>query len=474
MSRLAPPLSPAERDARSERALRVSVMDGFVYCLMVGVSESYLGPMAVELGHRDTSLALLLTVPMLVGSAAQLLAGPLSALLGARKRLVVLGAGVQALSVLGLHLIAKSGERALLPLLAVDTLYYVCAMIVGPPWGSWMADVTAGRQRERYFARRSAFIQIALLIAYGGAGALLHGASSEEKLETFALLHLLGFVFRLASTGMLALQPDIERGQRTVRQSVVAVKTAAQTADFRVATYLAALAFGTHIAVPFFTPYMLRELHMDYATFAGLTAIPIVVKMLLFPALHPLSQRYGMRKVLSWSGTLVVLLPAFWVVFDTPAGLILVQVLSGLAWCGLEYASYQLLLSSAREDCRVEFLSLASTMSGTAQLAGGLGGGYLRSNLGLSYQMLFLASAGGRALALGWMLGELPARLRREIPALFLRVISVRAGFGTVDRPIISDLPPPPPPAGDETEGESGPKKIAAATPEPRARANAR
>ena len=39
---------------------------------------------------------------------------------------------------LGLYFIAAHGVRALLPLLLVDTLYFVCAMIVGPPWGSWM------------------------------------------------------------------------------------------------------------------------------------------------------------------------------------------------------------------------------------------------------------------------------------------------------------------------------------------------
>ncbi len=460
MSPSAPEWSPEERDARADRALRISVADGFMYSLMVGVSESYLGPMAVELGHRDTSLAILLTVPMLVGSAAQLLSGPLSAMLGSRKRLVVIGAALQAISVLGLHVIAKTGERALLPLLAVDTLYYVCAMIVGPPWGSWMAEVTEGRQRERYFARRSGILQVGLLIAYASAGLFLHRADSETRLQTFAGLHLLGFLFRAMSSGLLALQPDIERGQRTVRQSVVAVRTAARTADFRVASCMAALAFGTHIAVPFFTPYMLRELHMDYAMYAGLTAIPIVVKALLFPWLHPLSQRYGMRALLSWSGTMVVFLPALWVVFDTPAGLIFVQALSGLAWGGLEFASYQLLLSSARSDCRVEFLSLASTMSSSAQLAGGLGGGFLRAELGLQYQMLFLASCAGRALALGWMLGELPAKLRREIPALFLRVISVRAGSGTVMRPIISDMPPPP----DEEEKRE-PAEVAAKVP---------
>ena len=116
---------------------------------------------------------------MLIGSAAQLLAGPLTALLGARKRLVVIGATLQAFSMLGLYLIAQHGVRALLPLLAVESVYFACALIVGPPWGSWMATLTAGRQRERYFARRGALVQVALLVAFVGAGFVLQRAGGE-------------------------------------------------------------------------------------------------------------------------------------------------------------------------------------------------------------------------------------------------------------------------------------------------------
>lgn len=436
----------------AHRGLRISNAEGCVYMVMQGASESFLGAMAVELGHRDTDLALLFTLPMLAGSVAQLFAGPIGALLGARKRVVVLGASLQALSVLGLYFIASRGVHALWPLLLANSAYFVCAMIVGPPWGAWMAELTHERQRERYFARRAAITQAVLLVAFGASGALLQAAGTDPqaKLRVFALLHLVGFVFRALSTGMLALQPDIERGRRSVRQSVVAVRTAAQTADFRVAIYLAALALGTHIAAPFFTPYMLRDLHMDYAAYVGLTAIPIVVKALFSPALHPLSERLGMRTLLLWSGGVAVLLPALWVALTDMRGLALVQALSGLAWGTIEFASYQLLLGSARPDCSVEFLSIASTMSSSAQLVGGLWGGHLRTREGYSYHALFLLSAVGRGLALAWMVGELPTRLGRVLPRLFLRVIAVRPDTGTIERPIVSDEIEPPQKAGDE------------------------
>ena len=441
-------LDAADLDARARRGLRISVADGCLYAVMVGASESYLGAMAVELGHRDTALALLLTLPMLIGSSCQLLAGPIVALLGARKRLVLIAAYLQATSVLGMFLIAHFGVRALWPLLLVDTFYFVCALILGPAWGAWMANLTEGRGRERYFAQRSAWLQLWLLVSYLGAGLALQSAGSDHdaRMHMFALLHLTGFAFRVLSASTLALQPDFGEERRTVAQSLTAVSTALRTAEFGVAAYMALLMFGTHIAVPFFTPYMLRDLQLDYATYAALTAVPIVVKALLFPMLHPLSQRFGMRSLLIWSGAGVVASPALWAVLDTVPGLAAVQILSGLAWGGLEFASFQLLLSSARPDCRVEFLSIASTLSSTTQLIGGLGAGMLRTQLGWSYASLFVLSSLGRGLALSWIVGALPRRMRRDMPRLFLRVISLRPGPGTLQRPIVHDEPIPPPP----------------------------
>jgi hypothetical protein len=73
LATLLPDAAPTER-----RALELSLFDGVLYAIMVGCSESYLGALAVELGHRGTSLAVLVTVPVLIGAVAQLASGTLA------------------------------------------------------------------------------------------------------------------------------------------------------------------------------------------------------------------------------------------------------------------------------------------------------------------------------------------------------------------------------------------------------------
>src|SRR3954462_9190342 len=102
-----------------DAALKLSILDGMLHALMLGVSESYFGACAVALGHSDTALALLVTLPLCAGALAQAFTGPLVLLLGSRKRLVVMGAVLQALSHIGLFAVAWLGVQSFWPLLAL-------------------------------------------------------------------------------------------------------------------------------------------------------------------------------------------------------------------------------------------------------------------------------------------------------------------------------------------------------------------
>lgn len=82
---------------RLRAARRLSVLDGMLHAVMLGTGESYLGALAVELGHGGRELALLVTVPMLCGALSQLAAMRLARLVGSRRRLVVAAAAGQAL-----------------------------------------------------------------------------------------------------------------------------------------------------------------------------------------------------------------------------------------------------------------------------------------------------------------------------------------------------------------------------------------
>lgn len=431
-------LAPSVDDkALRRRGLTLSVADGVFYAVMVGVSESYLGAFAVELGFGATELGLLASVPLFVGAVSQLAAPWLARRVGTRKRLVVLGAMVQALSHLGLIAVANLRGSTFPLLLAIKVAFWVSGMIIAPAWSAWMATLTRGRARERYFAWRSGAVQASLLVAFVSAGAVLGHAAAGTELDVFAALFGVALVARCTSAVILGLQPDPRPDTASLGRKL-ALRDAVTQSRWRFAVYLAGMMFGAHLSVPYFTPYMLLDLELSYPTFAALTSVSILTKAVFFPLCHHIVARFGLSRLLFACGLGVALVPALWTLGRDVPSLLLAHVVSGVAWAGVEYASFQLLIDSSRDEHRLEFMAIANAVVGAAQVAGSLVGARLLLDFSLSYWEVFVVSSVMRALPLVVLLpsrGQLePRRVRR----LFARIVGVRPGAGAQQRPLFS------------------------------------
>jgi MFS family permease len=385
-----------------DRALRISLIDGVLFALMLGVSESYFGACAVALGHSDTALALLATLPLFAGALAQALTGPLLLLFGSRKRLVACGALLQAISHLGLIVVSALSIQSFWLLLALVLLYYVSGMVIVPAWGAWMGALTEHRDRERYFALRSTCVSLSMLGAFLWAGYRLRDAAAQHDVaHAYALLFAVGFIARLCSSCMLWKQPDPLPVRRdSLRRVLARTRSALKSDGFRLAAVLGLWMFGAHVSIPFYAPYMLKTLGLGYDGFALLCAVQLVAKTVAFPCTHRIAARLGLERMLVASIALAAIVAFIWGTAAGIAGLVLGQLLSGGAWACYEFASFQLLLRSARPSQRVEFLAMSASFGGFMQLGGALLGSFLLSNAGLRYREVFLVSAMGRALPL--------------------------------------------------------------------------
>ncbi len=385
-----------------ERALRLSIFDGIFAAVMVGASESYFGVCAVALGHTNLALALLVTLPLLCGALTQAFTGPLVLLLGSRKRLVVASVFVQALSHIGLIAVAWLNVHALWPLLALLVLYASAGMVSVPAWGAWMGALTESIDRARYFAIRSACVSVALLGAFLWGGYHLQaGENTHRVARAYAAVFAVGLLARSLSSFLLYLQHDPSVPPRDSLLRVLArTRTSLRGEGFRLALGLALVMMGAHVAIPFYAPYMLKTLKLGYVGFALLCAVQLAGKSVVFPFTHRISAHLGLERLLLLSVGMVALVAWMWGAFTSTWGLVVAQIISGFAWAGYEFASFQLLLRSARSTHRVEFLAVAASLGGLLQLLGALFGSLLLSHAGFAYRDVFMASAVGRCLPL--------------------------------------------------------------------------
>ncbi|HKU37435.1 MAG TPA: MFS transporter [Polyangiales bacterium] len=380
----------------------MSIFDGVLFGLMVGASESYFGACAVALGHTDTALAMLATLPLVAGALAQALTGPLVLWAGSRKRVVVLGAMLQALSHLGLISVAWHGSPALGPLLALVIAYFVSGMVIAPAWGAWMGGLTEHTDRQRFFAIRSGCVSAAMVVAFVWAGYHLRDAALSHRLsQTYALLFAIGFVARLCSAAVLIAQPDPNAMPRDSLRRVMARTRAAVRGDgFRLVLGLGLLTFGAQVSIPFYAPYMLKTLALGYDGFARMVAVQLVARALFFPFAHRFAGRLGLERILVTSIALIAAVAWVWGGTADMHALVIAQFTSGIAWAAYEFASFQLLLRTSRPKFRVEFLAVAASFGGIMQLSGALVGSWLLTRVGMHYRGVFLVSALGRCLPL--------------------------------------------------------------------------
>jgi predicted MFS family arabinose efflux permease len=230
------------------------------------------------------------------------------------------------------------------------------------------------------------------------------------------------------------LQAEVEVPAPPARRASIwpRLQNALGCARFRIPLYLALLAFGTQISAPFFTQYMLRDLALDYRSYAGLSALSILAKALAFPCSHHLAERFGQRSVLRWGGVGVALIPVVWAVSSDLPALIVAHVLGGAVWAAVEYASFQLLLDSAPSRLTAEFFSLSNAVTGVAQVAGALLGGLLLGLPHLGYEALFVLSALLRAAPLALLFLALhPAHLPGQLRWVYARLRSLEALAGS-------------------------------------------
>jgi len=107
-------------------------------------------------------VGLLTTLPMLGAAFGQLAAPRLAHLVGARC-FVVSAALVQALCFVPLGALALGSGNRYLPRLAGVTLYWLLALGINPVWNAWMGRLVPAYLRGRFFGRRNAAVNAALL-----------------------------------------------------------------------------------------------------------------------------------------------------------------------------------------------------------------------------------------------------------------------------------------------------------------------
>jgi hypothetical protein len=211
--------------------------------------------------------------------------------------------------------------------------------------------------------------------------------------------------------------------------------------DGRLLVFLVTMSASVTLSSPYFNPYMLRVLELDYTSYMILIGASFAAKIVALGLLGGAAQRVGALWLVRVGALGIVFIPVLWLVSQDFGYLTVLQMATGVCWAAYEFGAFLLLLETIPERDRTGLLTLFNFGNALAMVGGSVLGGALLAWMGdetRDYQVLFALSSGARLLA---CLLLLKVSIRGEPTlSLMLRTIAVRPSAGGLMRPIAATV----------------------------------
>lgn len=373
-------------------------MDAASYSVMLGLTQNYISPLALELNATTTQIGLLSSIPSLAMAFSQLSAPYLSARAGSRKGFILPVVFMHALMFIPILLVPYIFHvSAVWWLIGFVTVSVVLGAISNPAWGSMMADLVPERLRGRYFGFRgqvSGFIT--QVFSYTAAGILL--LFTSNIFIGYAILFGSATVFRLLSGAFISrqyepLQPVSKEQGRSLLEII---KNIGSSNLGKFMLFFSLIDLCTMISGPFFTVFMFRDLHFNYLFYCIISSASQLSVLVFLPFWGRRADKWGNLKVVRIATALIWLVPIFWVFSDNIVYLILANIVSGFAWSGFSLSGVNFAYDSSTPQERTKQLAVFGAIDGLACCIGATLGGviapYLPPLLGYPLRMLFVIS----------------------------------------------------------------------------------
>ncbi len=403
---------------------------------MVGMAETFALYYAVKQNIPLTQLALLSTMPLLMGSLSQWILPQIVKDSGVRSAKL----GFYVVQILGLLCLCKAVMSPnFYPWLFVAlSLYWIGGLTAGPFWIQWMVGEVPSKAFGGFLSKRNAFVALCTLVAYLGTASYLDKHSQSQN---FLIVFGIGTLARVLSFAcqIILSRAQINWPESRARVSPQRIEQLRSPIIWMIG--LTAL-FKTVVtmASPFFLPYMMNELHFGIPEYVGLTAIPFVGRFVFLAGWGRASQDLRPFVGLQIACLGIAIIPAIWAARPPFYVYVISELLGGFLWGGFELCAI-LIVQRFRPKNTLRTLGLhMSLMSAGSVLGAWIGSKWMQSGQH-TFVDLFLLSSSLRLCVAALMILvflRLPAtRVRLQVYGEYLStVLSLRPSLATVGRMI--------------------------------------
>lgn len=362
------------------RSLNASWKEGIPAAVMISVTDFYLIPLGLLIGARVHEIGLLVALPQLLGSIAQLAAVKAVDAIGSRCKFLVWGCAFQALLLVPV---------AFLPFMDVPhrvgifivliMLFRVLSNLIATVWGSQMSDYLIPEERGQYLGWRNRIAGISGVTGLALGGLLLQVLKDRSPELGFCLLFLATAVCRLVSAYLMSRMEDVKLERRagddfTFPQFISRFR---ESNFVRFALYVSGITFAAHMTAPYVGVHLLENLDFNYAQYMSVFLTSQVAQFISFPIWGRHADIVGNARVLKTTSLLLPLIPIYWMFVTDFRLLLCFELLGGFVWGGFNLCSANYIFDAVTPEKRVRCLAYFSLLNGTALFLGAMFGGYL-------------------------------------------------------------------------------------------------
>ena len=364
---------------QQQKSMNASKADGAAYSLMTGLGDAYIPAAAIALGASNFYIGLLAALPQLFGAIMQFFSLSALRLVKDRKILVVLGAFMHACCWLCVAAVMLWPGPLSIPLITIFfSLGTGFSLLSNPSWSSWISDIVPENERARFFAGRNRLMQFMLFAVTFAAGLLLTQLQLAFPVAiAFGIVFIGAFFARLASTFFLTRMDNVKYEIQLMRE--IQLKhlflLPAHRNELWFLAFVALLTFSVQFASPFFTPYMLNNLHFDLLALGIVTATAVLSRVICYPYWGKIIDRFGNRTVLIVTAFISPLGSVLWLLSKDLPMLVLFNLVSGFIWSGYEIAVFNYALSLVGRELRTSFISKYNVFVNVFYAGGAIAGG---------------------------------------------------------------------------------------------------
>lgn len=415
------------------RSLRYSVLDASAYAAMLGLTQNYITPLALELKATTAQIGLLSSIPQLTMSLSYLAAPDLSERAGSRKRMILPVIFMHALMFIPILLVPYLFRvSAVWWLIGFVTVSVVLGAVAFPAWGSMMADLVPVRLRGRYFGSRGRIAGAIQMVFQFLAGGILQLLTSNI-FTGYAILFGGATLFRLLSCFFFSRQYEPAQAVSKEKGPSLSamIRNIGSSNLGRFIVYFSLIDFCTCISAPFFAVFMLRDLSFSYLTFVTVSSASAVSNLVFLAYWGRRADSAGNLKVVRITSLIIPLVPILWIFSDNVFYLVAANVVSGFAWSGFSLAGVNFAYDASEPANRTKQLAVFGALDGLACCLGSLLGGYVAPHLPMlfSHQLrtLFLVSGVLRGLVVLFLLRKI-VEVRRVPDVSYGQLLMGRLG----------------------------------------------